>query len=228
MSGSPVGPGGGGLGRGGADPAELFSSRSYTVTKHSWKGKYRRVLLFGPDGACTLNPATMEATNRWPYEDLVSVQPMSAPQPSGGVGPGPGGPGAAPHPPGSPPGQPPLEFQLSFRKGGGRKTDSMKFSSEHRAQILTDALRHHGRFAENIFGTPKVRASKSVAEVIAFSCVSFRVETARSTAQRSKDGCHRSGLYICTFIIIVFSPLVMRYVPLLQSRENVKKLVQDN
>ena len=90
----------------------------------------------------------MEPTNRWPYEDVVGVQPLSAPHPpSASVGPASGPPGGGGSPPGG--GQQSHEFQLSFRKGGGRKTDSFRFSSEHRAEVISDALRHHHRFAEN-------------------------------------------------------------------------------
>ncbi len=153
MGDSPVGPGGlpSTLGRGGND---LFASRSYSVTKHSWKGKYRRILVFGPDGACTLNPASMEATNRWPYEDIVSVQPQSPAQSSASLDTV-DGVDASHSSAASAGAAPPLELTLSFRKGGGRKTDSMRFSSEFRAKILTDALRHHAKFAEGA-AQPKV------------------------------------------------------------------------
>ncbi len=92
----------------------------------------------------------MEPTNRWHYEDVVSVQPLSPPHPPMAAI-------SAPassvhqhqhHPPGSPPGQP-LEFQLFFRKGGGRKTDSFKFSSEHRAQVRKTILNNNDSDNDN-------------------------------------------------------------------------------
>lgn len=57
---------------------DVFSSRSYVVTKHSWKGKYKRVFTLGPIGISTLNPSSMDATNRWAYPDLVSILPAKA------------------------------------------------------------------------------------------------------------------------------------------------------
>ena len=55
----------------------------------------------------------MDETNAWKTSDIVSIQPEKGD----------------------------LEFQLTFRKGGGKKTDSMKFSSEWRAIVLTEGLR---------------------------------------------------------------------------------------
>ena len=68
---------------------------SYLVTKHSWKGKYRRVLTLSQEGFSTFNPSSMETTNTWKISDVVGLTP--APTSAGG---------------------PPLtlEFQLVFRK----------------------------------------------------------------------------------------------------------------
>jgi hypothetical protein len=95
---------------------------SYLVTKHSWKGKYRRVLTLSQDAFSTFNPSSMETTNTWKISDIVGLTP--APTSAGGP---PQTPGAA------------LEFQLIFRKG--KKTDNMRFSSEWRSTIITEALR---------------------------------------------------------------------------------------
>ena len=54
----------------------------------------------------------MGETNAWKTSDIVNIQPQND-----------------------------LEFQLTFRKGAGKKTDSMKFSSEYRAIVLTEGLR---------------------------------------------------------------------------------------
>ena len=93
---------------------------AFVVTKHSWKGKYRRVLSLTPEGVSTHNPASMEATNTWKWMDVVGVQPLSSPSGSGTSGCG-------------------QEFQLIYRKANNKnKTDQMRFSSEWRSQILTD------------------------------------------------------------------------------------------
>ena len=88
------------------------SASSFSVTKHSWKGKYRRVLSVGPESFSTYNPSSMDETNAWKTSDIVNIQPQGD-----------------------------SEFQLTFRKGAGKKTDSMKFSSEWRAIVLTEGLR---------------------------------------------------------------------------------------
>eukprot|EP00095_Tigriopus_kingsejongensis_P000308 maker-scaffold292_size219010-snap-gene-0.20 protein:Tk00308 transcript:maker-scaffold292_size219010-snap-gene-0.20-mRNA-1 annotation:"dnaj homolog subfamily c member 13 isoform x1" len=114
QSGSPTG----GVG---PDPEHAYLSRAYWLTKHSWKGKYRRVFTVGPRGVATLNPNSLEATNAWAWPDVLSV---------GGLNPQTG------------------EFQLVFRKGKS-KTDSMRFSSlEYKDHILTEILQHFEEFAE--------------------------------------------------------------------------------
>ena len=90
------------------------SAASFLVTKHSWKGKYRRVLTVGPESFSTYNPSSMEVTNSWKIADIVGLQPTNS--------------------------QGDLEFTLTFRKGL-KKTDSMRFSSEWRATVLTEGLR---------------------------------------------------------------------------------------
>ncbi len=90
------------------------SPSSFLLTKHSWKGKYKRVLTVGPEAFSTYNPSSMEVTNSWKIGDIVGLGPLSAPGD--------------------------LEFQLTFRKGA-KKTDNMRFSSDWRAIVLTEGLR---------------------------------------------------------------------------------------
>ena len=87
------------------------AASSFLVTKHSWKGKYRRVLTVGPEAFSTHNPGTMEITNSWKLADVIGMNPLSE-----------------------------AEFQVTFRKGA-KKQDSMRFSSEFRATVLTEGLR---------------------------------------------------------------------------------------
>ncbi|XP_032807043.2 dnaJ homolog subfamily C member 13 isoform X1 [Petromyzon marinus] len=94
----------------------------FFTTKHSWRGKYKRVLSVGTLGVATYNPTTLEITNQWPYNDICSISP---------VGKGQG-----------------TEFNLTFRKGSGKKSETLKFSSEHRTDLLTEALRFRTEFAE--------------------------------------------------------------------------------
>jgi len=71
-------------------------------------------------GITTYNPTTLEVTNKWEYSDFISIQPVNRSQ-------------LGSH-----------EFIITVRKD--RKNDTMKFSSEHRSQLLTEALRCRNQF----------------------------------------------------------------------------------
>uniref|UniRef100_A0A4W4F3A4 J domain-containing protein n=1 Tax=Electrophorus electricus TaxID=8005 RepID=A0A4W4F3A4_ELEEL len=94
----------------------------FYTTKHSWRGKYKRVFSVGTHGITTYNPTTLEVTNQWPYGDICGITP---------VGKGQG-----------------TEFNLTFRKGSGKKSETLKFSTEHRTELLTEALRFRTDFSE--------------------------------------------------------------------------------
>ncbi|XP_012235865.1 dnaJ homolog subfamily C member 13 isoform X2 [Linepithema humile] len=95
----------------------------FLVTKHStWKGKYKRIFSIGSMGITTYNPGTLEVTNRWEYSDFINVQPTNRSQ-------------LGSH-----------EFTITVRKD--RKNDTMKFSSEHRPHLLTEALKYRNQFNE--------------------------------------------------------------------------------
>uniref|UniRef100_A0A8D8R647 DnaJ homolog subfamily C member 13 n=1 Tax=Cacopsylla melanoneura TaxID=428564 RepID=A0A8D8R647_9HEMI len=85
----------------------------YYVTKHSWKGKYKRIFSIGTQGITTYNPNNLEVTNRWSYADILEIKYL--------------------------PNQPDF-FTLFFVKENSRK-DGMKFSSEHRSRIIIDLLK---------------------------------------------------------------------------------------
>ncbi|TRY98042.1 hypothetical protein DNTS_004430 [Danionella cerebrum] len=99
----------------------------FYTTKHSWRGKYKRVFSVGTHGITTYNPTTLEVTNQvirrsWCYGDVVSISPVGRGQGS--------------------------EFSLSFRKSSGKKMETLKFSCDQRAEILTEALKFRTDFAE--------------------------------------------------------------------------------
>lgn len=93
----------------------------FLVTKHSWKGKYKRILSIGTAGISTYNPDKFDVTNRWGYSDVVAVAPNKTP--------------STPH-----------EFILIIKKD--RKTDTIKLSSEYRNEILTSILKFYKEFAD--------------------------------------------------------------------------------
>lgn len=67
-------------------------------------------------GITTYNPSTLEVTNKWEYPDFINVQPINRNQ-------------LGSH-----------EFTITVRKE--RKNETMKFSSEHRSHLLTEALKY--------------------------------------------------------------------------------------
>ncbi|XP_012285401.1 dnaJ homolog subfamily C member 13 isoform X2 [Orussus abietinus] len=95
----------------------------FLVTKHTvWKGKYKRIFSIGSMGITTYNPNSLDVTNKWEYSDFISVQPTNKNQ-------------VGSH-----------EFSITMRKE--RKIDTMRFSSEHRTHLLTEALKFRNQFAE--------------------------------------------------------------------------------
>ncbi|XP_043196340.1 dnaJ homolog subfamily C member 13-like isoform X3 [Amphibalanus amphitrite] len=107
-----------------ADKPKLKNNRDvacFFLTKHSWKGKFRRIFSIGTMGVSTYNPSSMEATNQWLYEDFLGIVPAAR--------------GGSPH-----------EFTILVRKG--KKSETMRFSSEHRAELITEALRYRAGFGE--------------------------------------------------------------------------------
>ncbi|XP_072047448.1 dnaJ homolog subfamily C member 13-like isoform X2 [Amphiura filiformis] len=93
---------------------------SYFTTKHSWRGKYKRIFSVGNKGITTYNPTTLEVTNQWGYNDFMGISPNTkAPTTS--------------------------EFLINVRKG--KKQETMRFSTEHRADVLTEALKYRAEFA---------------------------------------------------------------------------------
>ena len=102
---------------------------------HAHHCRYKRVFCVGSKGITTLNPSTGEITNQvriaaeggaehpsyvnnatvhsqWPYSEFLDIVPSNKAN---------------------------NEFLISMRKGG-RKSQQMTFSCEHRAEILTAAL----------------------------------------------------------------------------------------
>ncbi|XP_064647249.1 dnaJ homolog subfamily C member 13-like isoform X1 [Lineus longissimus] len=106
----------------------------YFVTKHSWRGKYKRVFSVGTLGITTYNPNSLEVTNQWPYNEVISIVP-SVKSPTNN------------------------EFLITMKRGN-KKVDTMKFSTDHRADVLTEALRFRKLFTEKNGTTKRFNAYK--------------------------------------------------------------------
>lgn len=91
------------------------TSSSYFVTKHSWKGKYKRVLVIESTQLSTYDPKTLKITNSWPYDEVIDVGPLN-----GDI------------------------FKLVLRKKSGN-SDVLKFSSDFRKDILCDIIKFRPR-----------------------------------------------------------------------------------
>jgi DnaJ family protein C protein 13 len=102
----------------------------YHVTKHSWRGKYKRIFSIGTHGISTYEPSTLGLTNAWPYDQVVSLTlTKSSDKSQQAVANS----------------SPIAEFILTFRTKS-KKADTMRFSSEYRSEILTDSLRFQALF----------------------------------------------------------------------------------
>lgn len=97
----------------------VFVAR-FQTTKHSWKGKYKRILSVADNCIATVNPGTWEVTNRWAYNDEF-VDAM--PSPKG-----------------------PQEFTIVVRKKKATKTETLTFSSQFRSELLTFLQRYRPVF----------------------------------------------------------------------------------
>lgn len=111
----------------------------YHVTKHSsWRGKYKRIFSIGSHGISTYEPSTLGITNTWPYDQVVSFTISKSPNSS-----------------------PIAEFIFTHRRA--RKSDTMRFSGEYRADILTDVLRFQSLFYHSSTPPPlKVVQAKKI------------------------------------------------------------------
>ncbi|EYC29231.1 hypothetical protein Y032_0006g2855 [Ancylostoma ceylanicum] len=109
----------------------------YLVTKHSWKGKYKRIFSIGTLAVTTYNPQTLEITNQWQYEDFIAIKPSPKNATSESRQ---------------------DEFVIHIRHRG--KKDTMRFSSDFTAQILTDCLQFNTKFAERNTDPTAVNAYK--------------------------------------------------------------------
>lgn len=58
-----------------ANNKENVELESFLVTKHSWKGKYKRILSIGTTGISTYHPDRFDETNRWSYSDVLGAAP---------------------------------------------------------------------------------------------------------------------------------------------------------
>lgn len=97
---------------------ELDYLARYLVTKHSWRGRYKRILCISQVSIVTLDPATLNVTNSYEVlNDFEGAAPFFGRDDNAN------------------------EFTISVRTDGRGKFKPMKFSSRYRASILTELHR---------------------------------------------------------------------------------------
>lgn len=97
---------------------ELEYLARYLVIKHSWRGRYKRILCISSVSVITLDPSTLSVTNSYDVaSDFEGAAPILGRDENSN------------------------EFNLSVRTDGRGKYKAMKFSSRYRASILTELHR---------------------------------------------------------------------------------------
>ncbi|KAL1502231.1 hypothetical protein ABEB36_007404 [Hypothenemus hampei] len=98
----------------------------FLVTKHSWKGKYKRIFSIGTKGVTTYNPSTFEVTNKWAYNEFYSIQPVAGNSKSGNNSAN--------------------EFQIRVKKE--KKLNKIVFSTEYRTHLISETMKFSHLFIE--------------------------------------------------------------------------------
>lgn len=84
--------------------------------------RYKRIFSIGSKGITTYNPNTLEVTNKWPYNEFYSIQPIKT------------GSNAS------------TEFQITVKKD--KKVNKMLFSTEHRTYVITETMKFKNLFID--------------------------------------------------------------------------------
>ncbi|PIN24334.1 Endocytosis protein RME-8, contains DnaJ domain [Handroanthus impetiginosus] len=101
-----------------ATPEEPEYVARYMVIKHSWRGRYRRILCISNYTIITLDPNTLSVTNSYDVgSDFEGAAPIIGRDDNSN------------------------EFNISVRTDGRGKFKAIKFSSKYRASILTELHR---------------------------------------------------------------------------------------
>ncbi|XP_051150143.1 dnaJ homolog subfamily C GRV2 isoform X2 [Andrographis paniculata] len=99
-------------------PEEPEYVARYMVVKHSWRGRYKRIMCISNYAIITLDPNTLSVTNSYDVgSDFEGASPIIGRDDNA------------------------YEFNLSVRTDGRGKFKAIKFSSKYRASILTELFR---------------------------------------------------------------------------------------
>ncbi|KAK9903730.1 hypothetical protein M0R45_001010 [Rubus argutus] len=117
----------------------------YLVIKHSWRGRYKRILCLSNACIITLDPSTLAVTNSYDVAtDFDTAAPIIGRDENSN------------------------EFNLSVRTDGRGKFKSLKFSSRYRASILTELHRIKGNRLGAVAEFPVLHLRRRNAEWVPF------------------------------------------------------------
>lgn len=131
-----------------APPEELEYLARYMVIKHSWRGRYKRILCISSYAIITLDPSTLSVTNSYDVgSDFEGAAPIIGRDENSN------------------------EFNISVRTDGRGKFKAIKFSSKYRASILTELHRIRWNRLATVAEFPVLHLRRRTSEWVPF--VSF-------------------------------------------------------
>ncbi|XP_061362142.1 dnaJ homolog subfamily C GRV2 [Gastrolobium bilobum] len=117
----------------------------YLVIKHSWRGRYKRILCISSVAIITLDPSTLAVTNSYDVaSDFEGAAPVLGRDENSN------------------------EFNLNVRTDGRGKFKAMKFSSRYRASILTELHRIRWNRLSPIAEFPVVHLRRRASQWVPF------------------------------------------------------------
>lgn len=120
------------------------------VVKHSWRGKYKRILCISNYTIITLDPGTLSVTNSYDVgSDFEGAQPIIGRDDNSN------------------------EFNISARSDGRGKFKSFKFSSVYRASILTELHRIRWNRLGTIGDFPVLHLRRRTSQWVPYVCFLF-------------------------------------------------------
>ncbi|XP_047308725.1 dnaJ homolog subfamily C GRV2-like [Impatiens glandulifera] len=117
----------------------------YLVIKHSWRGRYKRILCISNNSIITLDPSTLSVTNSYDVgNDFEGAIPILGRDDNS------------------------QEFNISVRTDGRGKFKGMKFSSKYKASILTELHRIRWNRISTVAEFPVLHLRRRTSEWIPF------------------------------------------------------------
>lgn len=133
-------------------PEEPEYLARYMVVKHSWRGRYKRILCISNYTLVTLDPGTLSVTNSYDIgTDFEGASPILGRDENSN------------------------EFNLSVRTDGKGKFKSIKFSSRYRAGILTELHRVRWSRIGAVAEFPVLHLRRRTSDWIPYVCSNFLV-----------------------------------------------------